>query len=785
MEPREIGTLRSRFQEYSGIDPAQLKYWFDKLEKEEQSTDIFDYFYRLIALLRPQLEAGLSREQRKVTQYVNEQISCFLGQQQREEPPLTLMQQAFLKAGFSLDEIPEEDLAEEPENRDTDFFAAMDRFNLCVAMFSQFKLNVPASLAFSIFLKDNERSYTSEMFRIITTIPWLYYGEDEKNGDSVFRENQYNEDFVFRFRTPIEAEIFLEKNGYTGKQQVDLLCDIIDLYGMNYRRTQCWDSELTRSIQDLLRLMGPNSRYQPFQEVPSQRRIHEEVLDSLDIFIDKVWTIWDEYGVPDRDAGFAAIAITFIREFYGKRWANEYISKRQNAEQKPWEVNPNKYTSETYDLRLNRLHDAAKLANRCVTDLETLIQEGDAQYTSQHLTLQRDMLIVEIAQCNVLTENLLDEYQELCGNECDEKLCSHSRRIQQYPEIFRMLVQVINRQPDNGYAYNAIFNAFQDAYKREKREEKKLQYLSEIMQIVDMCSNMEVYNRGSYGSDEISQNIVAIHAICNDFQITIDEIKHRTGEQNTYYEIYDRLMEANNPAAITFICQKELDRASIVFRSTETLTDKQVDICKKVLAFLREPEEFDCVCGNSYALALAIRVSWMCYNKTALRGSAECQITRLKQEEWSDVLDLCWRYCECTNPAVRQPILVLVYALAELQITNNYQSAIRILGTLEEQQFFTAQRMRTPFMLCDEEGNVRKFDGVVIDTKDYNGFIRVNGVPEQLGNKRGVRFRRSNLGRNVRMPLKNTYLEHLELGIGYMGLSAYQAEGSKERREQI
>lgn len=785
MTPQEIGALRSRFREYSGIAPSNLKYWFDKLEKEDHSTNIFDYFYRLIALLRPQLEEGLSREQRKVTQYINEQMSLILDQQQQKQPLLTPMQQAFLTAGFSLDEIPEEDLAEEPENNDPNFAAAMDRFNLCVAMFSQFKLDTPSSLAFSIFQGDNRNIYTPELFQLITTIPWLYYGEGEQSGDSVFRENRRSEDFVFRFRTPIEAEIFLEKNGYTGKHQVDLLCDIIDLYGMSYRQARYWDSELTRSLQDLLRLMGPNSRYQPFRVVPSQRQVHEEVLNSLDILIYKIWKIWEEYDVPDRDAGFASIAVTFTREFYGKCWDSAYSPKQQAPTQMPWETNPEKYTPGTYALRLDCLHDAVKLANHCVAELEKLLREGNDQYTPQHLTLQRDMLIVEIAQCNALTEKLIDEYQVLCSSEHTEELCNYNHRIQQYPEIFRLLVQVINHQPDNGYAYNAVFNAFRRAYERENREEKKLQYLSEIMQFVDMCNNTEVYNRGANGNDEISRNIAAIHAISNKFQMTIDEIKHRTGEQNTYYELYDRLLEANNPAAITFICQKELERAGIVFQFTEALTDEQVNACQEVLAFLRGPEEFECVCGNSYALALAIRVSWMCYNKTALLSSAECQTTQLKQEQWGDILDLCHRYYGRTDPAVRQPVLVLLYALAELQTTGNYQSAIRILGTLEEGQFFTAQRMRTPFLLCDEDGNAWEFDGVVIDTKGHNGFIRINGIPEQLGNKRGVRFRRSNLGRNVRMPSSNTYLNHLELGIGYMGLSAYRAEGSKERRERV
>lgn len=766
LDKQEIDNLRGRFKEFSGIEPSLLKRWFDKLEKE--TCDIFDYFYRLIALLRPKLEEGLFREQRKVAQYVNEHLAKILGDQVMQ--PANSMRQAFLDAGFHPEEIPVE---ADNEKKDTDFIDALNRFNLCVAMFSQFKLDVPSNLAFSVLMGDNRSVYNVQLLQFITAIPWLYYGAGQKAGD-----------FVFRFRTPIEAEIFLKEKGCTGEKQVDLLCEIIDLYGRNYQNSYCLDDELAGGLQDLLRLMGPNSRYLPYRQSQSS---HGEVLRCLEPLINKVWDIWEKYDVPDRDAGFASIAITFTREFYGKQWDDTYYrANRQDTSQKPWEVDSEKYTVESYQSRLNHLYNAQNLADHCVAELENMLRSGDSQYTQQHLAEQKDMLIVEIAQCNSLAERLVGEYRELCGNETPEDAQYHDQRIRRYPEIFRLLVQVIHHQPDNGYAYNAVFKSFCEAYEREGRKEKKLQYLSEIMQIVDMCSNIEILNRGANGQDEISKNIATIQAISNAFRITIDEIKSRSSaSQNAYYTLYDRLLEAGNPAAITLICQKELERAGIIFRSTTHLDSHQVIACKKVRSFMRESSNFECICGNSYALALLIRVSWMCYNKTALLGSTECQLTELDREEWDDIYRLCHMYCERTDAVGRQPIIVLLYALAEIHISWNYQQAIWILDTLGEGQFYTSERMRTPFLLCDEVGNPLRFGGTVISTKDRTGFIRVNGVPERLGGKTGIRFYCGNLGRSIRMPEKNDVLVDLELGIGYTGLSIYKAEGSLERRERI
>ena len=769
---RERDMLRDRFQRFSGIERTSLNTWLKRLGQE--GADIFDYFYRLIALVRPKLEEGLSREQRKVAQYVNERVAQILETQQ-EQRSVSAMMQAFLDAGFQPEEIPEEAGSEEDDKGFTD---ALDRFNLCVAMFSQFKLDMPSSLAFAVLLGDEGSVYSTgnrELFRVVTTIPWLYYGESRRGGD-----------FVFRFRNSIEAQIFLDNKGCDGKRQVELLCDIIDIYGRSYQRSRCPDEALTNSLQEILRLMGPNSRYQPFQQGASVT--YRDILRNLEPLIDKVWDIWEEYGMPDRDAGFASIVVTFTREFYGKLWDEEFRSKRQSGIQvPPWEADSERYSPSQYELRLNCLHDAQKLANHCMEDMEEKLHAGDGWDNPQHLAEQRDMLVVEIAQCNSLMQRLLQEYAECCaamGYPPDETQYPE-KRIRQYPEIFRMLVRVINRRPDSGYAYNTLFKAFLNAYDSETKDEKKLQYLSEIMQIVDICSDTEVYNRGANGKDEVSENLLKIQERSNNFRITIDDIKTRVGAQNAYYTLYDRLLEANNPAAITFVCQKELGEAGIVFRSNDRLSDYQVMVCKKVWAFMREADNFACISGNSYALALLIRVSWMCYNGTALQSGAECQLTTVSPEQWSDIHMLCRLYCERTEAMGRQPVIILLYALATIQINRNYYEAIKILDTLEEGQFFASARMRTPFLLCDSRGRPEKFSGTVLSTKDYTGYLRVSDVPEHLGSKTGVRFHRANLGRAMRMPEKNQVLPKLELGIGYMGLSAYTEAGSKERRERL
>lgn len=66
--------LRQLFSRYSGIASSYLNRWWEKLD-EEGHNDIFDYFYTLISLIRPELQEGLSLEQDIVSKYIKKQLN--------------------------------------------------------------------------------------------------------------------------------------------------------------------------------------------------------------------------------------------------------------------------------------------------------------------------------------------------------------------------------------------------------------------------------------------------------------------------------------------------------------------------------------------------------------------------------------------------------------------------------------------------------------------------------------------------------------------------------------
>lgn len=793
MNSQEQFEFWKRVKEYSGISNTTLSRFKKKMAAEKHS-EIFDFYYLLITVLRENLEQGLKSEQSKVFPYVEKELQSIIGEihsREKVEKQNSPIYQAFLDAGLDPDlfvndllPVDTEEVEQKPDESIYDLDKKLEKFNMCVALFSRFKLSVPYGLAYTILVGEkNSDQYSRsslQLFRIVTSeIPWIHYGEDE------------NGDFSFSFRNSLEADIFLRNHDITGEQQIDLLCQIIDIYGEDYRRSRCKDLTFTDNLQALLRLMGPNSSYIPFLE-PIRKYEYNSILEKLDYLIERVESLRTVYGVPDEDAGFATIIVTFTREYYGFIWNNVY-SKATPKEER-WEADSEHFTVADYTFRIEKLIAAIALAERSVDEIEQRIRSQEYGNTlQQHLMNQCCSLAVEIVQCNMRLEDLVDEYLRCCralGEKPQRNLIS--RRLP-YQTLYQQLCPVIFNNPTNGYVYNTLFKAFCKMYKRENLSEaQKLQYLSEIMQVVETCETFdsEIINRGSHGVDELTLNINNIKDICAGFQITLESIcRHRAGNpaatenEQICFNLYDEMLKANNAAAITFICQKELQ----IPKGTNQLNTEQLMRCRNVYNFMQEKDNFECICSNAYALAMLIRVCWMLYNKTVLTNTPECQLTRLDHRQWLELNQLCAMYAELAGNNA-QPLIVLLHALSVLQISNlseyGYQEALDILGTLSEDMFFQ-RRMWTPFMLCDNTGTPYEFSGTVLSVKANNGFIRIHGVPQHLKKDVGVRFRKFNLGRSTPMPEPKQVLNGLELGIGYTNFSVYTRAGREEKEVRI
>ena len=362
MSEKEQYLFWQRASNYAGIPPEQIAFLKARM-KEELEPDIFNYYYNLVSLLRKRLEDSLEGEQDKVTRFLQAEMPDYFKaiaekeERSRESSP---MWQAFLKAGMTMEELNavagtgDEGHGED----DNEWSESLVRANSFIAFFSRYKLDIPYSLVYPIVTSrsgDNPFSEEGrELFDVLTTkIPWLVCGEND------------DEEYVFRFRNSLEADIFLNRHGVDGQKLVDMAIEALELYGRDFQRNQYDDPRLASKLQALIRLMGPNSKYYNGRK----RDEHMGILACLDKLIDAIDRLLVHYGVPDEDSGFALLLVTLSREYYGRNvWGRLH---KRHGDQRDYVLDG--YSAKDFEKRLEKINRASALALSSEQRLEQVI----------------------------------------------------------------------------------------------------------------------------------------------------------------------------------------------------------------------------------------------------------------------------------------------------------------------------------------------------------------------------------------------------------------------------
>lgn len=774
---KERTLLDNKIKSYALLSNEEKQLFWDRLEDKD---NLFNIFYHLMIALQPKLNISLSREQELVHRFVNQQLGI-IDQEQEETVRDDTIFRALVEAGIVLSDEDKMKIEQE-DSLDEEF--DLNRFTQVIAMFGRFKLDTPFSLAVSALYKDREKykdymdtyygNNSRKLFALLTTeIPFIHYCEGE-NGKK-----------VFRYRNALEAELFLSRNNIEPKQQVELICFGLDYYDESYYELKEVDDELKSALEKILRMIGPNTDYIDFMLGNLKETEHRMFLSNMEILIQKLADMRMKE-IPDTNAGFATIEITFIREYYGKLWD---VLRGYNASvaggYMPWEVYPDEYNAETYICRIKQLKSACNLAMENIKKLQAIIVMK-VLYERKYLGDQINGLSVEACLCSDMLKKVWEEYEVYCQKkELPIKINKNDYSPLTYRKQYEMLVKATITAPLNGYAYNALFSAFEEEYKSSDDENRKITLLSEIKMIADEASDTPIVNRGMNGRDDISIHISRIMDYASEIDVTIDSVL--TEQTSPFHDLYKKLLEQKNASAICFVCQRELDLAGLGGTSIAKkkcsgeeyiLTDDQVAVCKKIMEFMTKDEYYtECVSKNPYALYLLLRVEWMLFNKRPLSATNEYQRTYVTQEQWRKINEICLDYKACAGENIR-PIVILIHALSELHLTHNYKNTHLIVNQLKTTDFITTPRMRVPYLVCFEPGKPEEYSGTVISQKNYSGYIQYDQLPNRLGSEVGVRFYMKNMGW-VSMPDNGRVLEHIHLGLGFTGFSAYRCDNQE------
>ena len=766
LDSREINMLKQKAKSYAVADKETI----DKIWNElSGTTNIFDYYYRLIVLIRPKLEAGLSREQRLVDRYVRKQFMSF--ETVEESNP---MLEALKKAGIVLDEESKSNIENESEEDD---IYDLDRFNACIAMFSRFKLGTPYSLALHMLCKNDDYFGANDvydnykLFKLLTSqINYIHYCE-ETDGK-----------YVFRFRSILEAEIFLKNNQITEEKQISIINEILDIYVNYYQKNNEVDYELKESIQSLLRMYGPNTEYREFWEGHQYYWQHLNILRKVDVLAERLFEIRTKYRIPDENSGFALIEISFFREVYGNLWDKLCgYSRNQLNDINPWDAYPDKYTKESYYKRLKKLSEISDLALESLEKLEVFMYDPNNYLSSRSIQSAMNSLTVELASTNGILETVKQEYILYIGDETGIKDIKPLNYVQLYPILFK----AISASPLNGYLYNALFKIFEKEYNNAD-EERKLFLLSDVRMIADDASTLEITNRGQNDTDELSMRLHRIMQYSCSYRVHISDIQNGTAP-DAFKKLFNSMLARNNASGICFVCQQELDSIGLSGNDIAKyenstgkefiLNQRQKDVCKNVVEFINNPEYSNCIDNSVQALYLLLRVEWMFYNGRPLSVGREWQKTYIEAGNWLQIYETCEKYEGIAGNTVR-PIVTLIYALAKIHINQDYIGAAKTMHKLSD---MPNQRMRVPYLICFEPGIAQKYNGTVMSTHNYSGFLKVDGLPRFTELNQGVKFYMRNLGLR-RMPKGKQIIREFELGLSFA--SQYSAHKTLDGGEK-
>lgn len=629
----ERQALRTRFSTYLENEKA-----FDIITKEFDSKnslpDLFDYVYQLVSALRVPMQRGLSDEHDIGESYVRDQLKKVLKANVYQEK--NQFYDFFRQHGitFSENPIPSEQLS--TEKREI-ISQSLDQINLLVAMASVFGLVLPDNLAMAIISTPDMDYITSrQVFDIITEkIPWIARIENEGN-------------FGLLFRNSLEAEYYLQQNDPEAYHRMDLILKISDLFQTDCNNNDYYEPTSVL-LQDLFRLVGPNSKYYASYESNPFRNIWEDIRE----YAKKIHKSILSFEIEDY--GFGILYVTYTRELYGR--SDPSVG------------------AESIGNNLKKMRDGVYFARLEMRDrIESALVNFRINDRRRYVLLQDlDNLAVEIAIYSTrmqalanLALNDLNDFEEI----------SKVRKIMQddvptYKEISNGLLDALERNPKDTYRYNALFGIFDAEYNKlgnNNKTDKQLKLLSEILPVVEMCNEIGIQNLSVPNYQELVNRLSKISEYADNTvsDVTVETLKKRDDpvireQHSNFFALFDQMMEEENPSCITFVCGRDYRKALAEY---EDNPEHFFDTCSSIIELMRDNTLFPVICGYDFALYLLIQVTWAIYNHQLLHQLMELQVTHISTDGWFKLSELCDYYLN-TSSTSKKNIVKLIGLLAK------------------------------------------------------------------------------------------------------------------------
>lgn len=324
-----------------------------------------------------------------------------------------------------------------------------------------------------------------------------------------------------------------------------------------------------------------------------------------------------------------------------------------------------------------------------------------------------------------------------------------------FKELRRDLRNVIRYDSLDYHAYVTLLKSSIIEYKNEMDKIKQLELLEAMCSVADeiMFENPDVAN-----SEYFQRKVTEIYSLLND-----------TDTVNAYVE---ELVSNGSSAGLYVVARKLLLENRVDFK--KPIEDNmQQSACEKVYEIFHN-EKYKVVLGESEPCQyMLLNIVWLMNNKEPIYLDGECWITRMTEDVWRELLNICNNFIlkfgndvEDTYRLAKNIKYIKALCLGQLR---QYSESLSVLKGIEEDSTLGIKRIFTRHMICEEDGVPRKFTGRLgkYDEVNRSGSIFIDEFGKKPIYYHGPHLKSANL-------VEGTVFNDIEIGYSNIAPKAFR-----------
>lgn len=621
---------------------VQVERW---MQKNIQDANLLSVLYRLLWDIHPQLERGLNAE-----------ISRGLEDTKKDILDLPVLTRAKKSLSSLADQLVNLGLIEDPnadavgaENKQEEVISRLQPFCKSLAVASLFKLRMPITMAMRLLNISERYSNRQKYLDVVFNSPWLRYAMDNDE----YAQGEY----YVTFRTPADARIYLASLNIEDVDKMQIVADTARSLKDN---PGPFFSDEVRFIERLIRMIGPNS-----EDDSTRDNWYHSYGPGCSLVIDSLAELRDADIIEPQ---LVAQEITYIREYYGN-------------------------DSNSVDVRIKNLESAVIIAREM---LDLVSRPVDDQIFWKPGLI--DSILVESMFAELKLEKAYRESYDQ-GSSISHNPAVSVFRLYSYAERQHKLMEVIQSQPENSYAYTALLSCFLSYYNDSSvNREDKLKQFASVLEVVDKVSVSipgvavnESYQRKNY-----------------EFQHIFSSISNTPSNE----EYFQKLLDSGSAVGVYMKARTRLSKAGIQWG--KQLNENEIAVCCDTLSLIENPQYAKVVMSDAASQYIRLQLKWLCSNRGDPIFSHERQYTHIAESDWNDLYTICADFkSNIIDRQLNSPYISTIYyvlALAAAQL-GNYEAAVDTWRSIHENDFHSVGRQKTWHLLCMPDGNPIFFTG--------------------------------------------------------------------------